>query len=79
MRENHTSGTVQGVPGNRHSYCDILPQRTCMTTMRCVSTRCLALQGYLREVWGQGSYTTHASNQRETACPQYSAADRLWS
>ena len=22
MRENHTSGTVQGVPGNRHSYCD---------------------------------------------------------
>jgi AhpD family alkylhydroperoxidase len=24
MRENHTSGTVQGVPGNRHSYCDIL-------------------------------------------------------
>ena len=24
MRENHTSGSVQGVPGNRHSYCDIL-------------------------------------------------------
>src|SRR5262245_29879551 len=23
MRENHTSGAVQGVPGNRHSYCDI--------------------------------------------------------
>ena len=26
MRENHTSGSVQGVPGNRHSYCDIVPQ-----------------------------------------------------
>jgi hypothetical protein len=24
MRANHTSGAGQGVPGNRHSYCDNL-------------------------------------------------------
>src|SRR5215510_1970784 len=27
MRENHTSGSVQGVPGNRHSYCDKMSHR----------------------------------------------------
>ena len=28
MRENHTSGSEQGVPGNRHSYCDTPSHQT---------------------------------------------------
>src|SRR5262245_18202464 len=33
LRENHTSGTVQRVPGNRHSYCDTPSQQTSLTTL----------------------------------------------
>ena len=38
----------------------ILSQLTCMTNVGCFSTRCLTLQGYLRDVWVQVSYTTSA-------------------
>jgi len=34
MRENHTSGSVQGVPGNRHSYCDTASHHA-PTTLSC--------------------------------------------
>ena len=34
----------------RVTFGPILLQLTCITTMRCFSTCCLALQGYLRDV-----------------------------
>ena len=46
MRENHMSGSVQGVPGNRHSYCDIV-------ALLCHTTHC-NLPGILR---GAGKMT----------------------
>jgi hypothetical protein len=44
MRESHTSGSVQGVPGNRHPYCDRASHQTALTIFHlCTSFRTLSL------------------------------------
>ena len=48
MRENRTSGSVQGAPGNRRSYCE---RRLTMLQNRCSSspeyTHCFLVMGNL--------------------------------
>jgi len=74
MRENRTSGSGQGAPGNRRSYCETGQspfQRWCCY---CLPSRCLA-------AFVRGFFEKPCCQQKEIMCPLHlgwlTARDRL--